>query len=273
MPPKPDISNYTSVAPTLTGVEHSEAQRNRYNTNAKGLHLSALEHEFFATLPDVLQAAASNYNRRYGVRLFSGQGEKPELHLLTKTFQSAINKEFRYNVLWNKHWPDPPSFDWNDERKWVEPNCWHEIFNDLVRGTLVCRYVDGPEFVAQAIAGHADRLGLTHRYSSRQGDEGYYAYHFYVYLEAQILGEDFIAIPITFQVEIQLTTQLQEAMRELTQKLYEDQRVTEPDDHGKWKWEFRTNRFRASYLGHTLHLLESVVLEVRDAAVSGEIEE
>jgi hypothetical protein len=35
-------------------------------------------------------------------------------------------------------------------------------------------------------------------------------------------------------------------------------------DRGKWKWEFESSRFKVGYLSHTLHLLESVILEARN---------
>jgi hypothetical protein len=61
-----------------------------------------------------------------------------------------------------------------------------------------------------------------------------------------------------------VTTQLQEVLRGLTHTFYEEQRATESRKTSKWKWEVRTNRFRVSYLSHTLHLLEAIILEARD---------
>jgi hypothetical protein len=69
------------------------------------------------------------------------------------------------------------------------------------------------------------------------------------------------------EIEIQITTQLQEVLRSLTHKFYEAQRLQVVPDKGKWKWDFKSNRFKVGYLSHTLHLLESVILESRDSVM------
>ncbi len=77
---------------------------------------------------------------------------------------------------------------------------------------------------------------------------------------------------VNLQVEIQLTTQLQEILYKITHKNYEvlrDQRIE--GDRSAWKWEVKTNRFRAGYLGHTLHLLEAIIMDLRDEDISNQI--
>jgi hypothetical protein len=75
------------------------------------------------------------------------------------------------------------------------------------------------------------------------------------------------------EVEIQLTTQLQEVLRSLTHPFYEAERLLRNPDKGKWKWDFSSGRFKVGYLSHTLHLLESVILETRDKVRSERVVE
>lgn len=266
MSAKPSLEDYTHRAKSITGCDLDDRQKNRFNVNAAALLQTAESHPFMSGLSHVLEEAEREYRSNHDAGLFSGSSDVPTLHLSSKSFDSSVNKEYRNNVLWNRHWPEPPTYDWKEGAEWVHPSAWYETFNDLVRGTLVCRYIDGPKVLAQALAAQAESLGLRHRYDSRQSDEGYYAYHFYVYLPGQIVDQNFDKRDVTFQVEIQLTTQLQDALRELTHRFYEAQRITQGEDHGAWKWDVSSNRFRASYLGHTLHLLESVILQVKDNA-------
>ena len=136
--------------------------------------------------------------------------------------------------------------------------------NDLIRGTLVCKYVDGPAKLANLLDERAKKLGLPSRYDAESREQGYYAYHFYVTIPVAVLGSDLTEAETPLQVELQISTQLQEVMRKVTHDFYEDVRDFDSPDDGKWKWEIDSNRFRAGYVSHTLHLLESIIVQLRN---------
>jgi hypothetical protein len=115
---------------------------------------------------------------------------------------------------------------------------------------------------------YADRFGLTSRGYSQERDDGYYAFHSYVTFEAELFDAKWNSVPAGVEVEIQITTQLQEVLRNLTHPLYERRRLQADDHSGKWKWEFDSNRFRLAYLSHALHLLESMILDSRKGVLS-----
>ncbi|MEA5604396.1 hypothetical protein [Nostoc sp. UHCC 0252] len=112
---------------------------------------------------------------------------------------------------------------------------------------------------------------LKYRKYSQERDDGYYAYHVYVSFPAKIYDIDWNAEDINIEAEIQITTQLQEVLKELTHKFYEKQRISQDKDTSKWKWDFSSSRFKVGYLSHTLHLLESIILESREKVLEGSL--
>lgn len=118
-------------------------------------------------------------------------------------------------------------------------------------------------FIAKQLGKYAKSLGLKSRFYSQEREEGYYAYHFYVTIEVPFLDESFKKINSEIEIEIQLTTQLQEVLKELTHQFYQVNRLRS-DNNSKWKWNYKTNGFKLSYVSHTLHLLESIIIEIRD---------
>jgi ppGpp synthetase/RelA/SpoT-type nucleotidyltranferase len=94
-------------------------------------------------------------------------------------------------------------------------------------------------------------------------DEGYYAAHVYVNLSVQILTTNWATEGIEAKVELQITTQLQDVIRRMLHTHYEDRRMAlQPD--ATWKWDHTSEEFATNYLGHILHYLEGMIVEIRD---------
>jgi ppGpp synthetase/RelA/SpoT-type nucleotidyltranferase len=250
-----DIAEYADWAKTALSEELSERVRTLYEVNATSIQGTAQSHQFFDELPECLNKAAQAYRDLNGADLLL-QGSS--LNLEKKSFQSIVEKCFRRNVLLNKKFPSPPK-----PPGWVTSQNWTSKVNDIVRGVLVCRYLDGPDFLAKELKARAKELGLDARSYSQQQENGHYAFHFYVKIPVEILDLAFSTTVVNVDIEIQLTTQLQDVLRDLTHKSYEKLRLASPSFDAAWKWEFSTNRFKASYLSHTLHLLEGLIVELR----------
>jgi ppGpp synthetase/RelA/SpoT-type nucleotidyltranferase len=134
-----------------------------------------------------------------------------------------------------------------------------------VRTVLVCRYIDGPATVCAAIKEVAGNLGLECNFEPRATDQGYYAYHLYLSIPMSLFV-DGNPHTVNVSVEIQVTTQLQEILRGLTHPYYRVRRISEQVDRNAANWDYASNNFRASYLGHTLHLIEGMIVSLRDEA-------
>jgi ppGpp synthetase/RelA/SpoT-type nucleotidyltranferase len=246
--PKPTLEEYL---PWLRGVTSLalDGTARQYEINAIVARDTCQNHPFLTSIDGTLVEVAKEYEERTGAKLFSNA----RMQLLTKSYDSALNKSYRENVIRNKRFPDPPR-----DGGWLLPDDWFGAFDDIVRCQLICRYLDGPKFVAERLDKAAKAAGLASRYDSVQHDRGYYAYHFYVTIPVDLINAD-------VTVEIQLTTQLQEMVYDLTHGFYEELRIQElaAQRGDAWKWEYRTPRFKAGYLSHTLHLLEGLIAEVR----------
>lgn len=168
----PGIDEYTNWARETLGSKLTDPRVLRiYETNVNNILTSVLQHVFFSKFSEEALRWKELYRRNTRSELFMGS-HQPEL--VVKPFASVVEKMFRQNVLWNKKFPSEPTKGWVNER-----NLYSKI-SDLVRGTLVCRFIDGPEFVAAQIAEYANRLALSNRRYSQERDQGYYAFHSYV---------------------------------------------------------------------------------------------
>jgi ppGpp synthetase/RelA/SpoT-type nucleotidyltranferase len=253
------LEEYRDWAAKALDSDFSNPQLQRiYETNANNILSSVLQHPFFVRFSEEALRWSESYQSGSRSELFMGSREP---NLVVKPFTSVVEKTYRQNVLRNDAFPTEPLKGWVDTR-----NLYSKI-NDLVRGTLVCRFIDGPQFVAAQIEKYATRLDLGSRSYSQERDDGYYAFHSYVTFPVPIFDAAWNQAEIPVEVEIQITTQLQDVLRSLTHHLYEGQRL-QSEESGKWKWDFASNRFRVGYLSHTLHLIESIILDSRDRVLS-----
>lgn len=254
------VKEYIDWAAKAISDQFDATMRRVYDTNVTTVLTTAQGHAFFRELPNYLEGVSGRYRAHTGTDLLLPGAS---LELYKKPFDSVIDKCFRKNVILNREFPQPPAKNWI-----TLANCTARL-NDIVRGTLVCRYLDGPEFLARELKTCAEALGLSARYDSQQNDRGYYAYHFYVKIPVEVLDIHWKVTVVDVEIEVQLSTQLQEVLRTLTHKSYETLRLAEPTLDESWKWKYSEARFKASYLGHTLHLIEGLILELRRETASG----
>jgi len=95
-------------------------------------------------------------------------------------------------------------------------------------------------------------------------EEGYYAAHVYIARNFEVPKVDWDTEIVKVSVEIQISTQLQEVIRRLLHKYYEERRRQIRKDDMKWQWNYRSDEFVANYLGHILHYIEGMIMEIRE---------
>ena len=255
-PPRPNtIADYIEWASANLKVDFSApATRNRYETNVQNAQNTVQNSGFIRGFPAFITKQEGEYHSRTGAQLVLYE----ELTVVKKPFDSAVQKSFRHNVLHNRDFPGRPRKDW------VTPDNWYSKFDDLVRSTLVCKFIDAPRILAEALTGHAVSAGCTGRHIHRSTDEGYYAFHHYTAFQVEVVDDEWNSHTTNMEFEIQLTTQFQEVLRELTHPLYEAARLAAGPRDDQWKWDYDTPRFQTSYLGHTLHMIEAMIVQVRN---------
>ena len=238
--------------------DFNDAIKRQYNFTQIVAAQTVNNHPFFTGLNQFLQNAAIEYFDQKNFHLLMdpvGSAFK----LVHKSYASALDKVFRLNVVKNANFPQAP------EQGWVTPENWFALLDDVLRGTIACKYIDGPGIVSELLVAYARSHNLKGIYETRQLDRGYYAYHFYVDIPVEISDLSYNQVNVDLTVEIQLTTQLQEVMYQITHKHYTEGRSKLETERESWKWEVKTSRFKAGYLAHTLHLLEAIILELRDS--------
>ncbi len=204
-------------------------------------------------------AELNDYDSAYRVRsqnypLFLASPDPPAL--VTKSFDSYVLKTYRRNVSENERWPEPPPGEW------ILPGDFAAV-NDLVRTAFVVKYLDGVEFLAAQLEEKARACGVGSEVDFKARMEGHYAAHFEARDVFQVPGAKWDTEPVAISVEIQITTQLQEVIRRLTHRYYEARREQPTPVQSNWQWDYESDEFTANYLGHILHYVEGMIMEVR----------
>lgn len=181
---------------------------------------------------------------------------KPEL--VTKSFASFFEKTFRKNIVFNKKFPEPPF------NGWITPENWIDNTNDILRTFFVVKYLDGVEFLMNRIQDTFKSNSLKYNNAFEARDEGYYAVHIYTHYEFEIPKRDWDTEQKEISVELQITTQLQEVIGKLTHQRYEERRIRQDKSDKKWQWDYESEEFITNYLGHILHYVEGMIMDVRN---------
>jgi ppGpp synthetase/RelA/SpoT-type nucleotidyltranferase len=180
----------------------------------------------------------------------------PEVHV--KSLNSLMIKAFRKNILNNKNFPEAPNGGW------ITPENWFERVNDIIRTTIVVKYLDGVEIIINQLSQLSDNRNFGFSSSLEAREEGYYAAHSGILIPLSIPDQNFSPIDITINVEVQVTTQIQEIIKTLLHKHYENNRkILAPIDY-KWQWDYKSPEFTPNYLGHIIQYVEGMIVEVRD---------
>lgn len=202
------------------------------------------------------------YSESKGYNLFfrqDGQRYVPKLYI--KPYNSIIDKTFRKNVINNPNFPKEPVGGW------ILPDNWHLKINDIVRTSIAVKYLDGVDFLLKEFGTICKKYDKTCQISREARWEGYYAVHISVPHEVKITNLHMESSDCEIVVEIQITTQLQEIIKNLLHKYYEDNRSQtndNPADQEKWKWDYKSGEFATNYLGHILHYVEGMIMEIRE---------
>lgn len=228
---------------------------NHYNSIAAKIKADFLISKVWNDILDQLNSFNTDYLAKTNYQLLTADF-KPEL--VTKSFSSFFEKTFRKNIVYNNNFPDPP------HGGWITPDNWIENTNDILRTFFVVKYLDGVEFLMNKIQQCLTDNSLACQNHFEARDEGYYAVHIYTHQDFEIPKIDWDTEIKHIQIELQITTQLQEVIGKLTHQLYEDRRIKLDKSDKKWQWNYESEEFTTNYLGHILHYVEGMIMEVRN---------
>lgn len=253
--PKPTFPvEYRQWLLTEFGVSVGDDSRAKYEDVSAQLYRDFGASKFWTALPPRLRTLNATYKVERGAPLLVSAGVAPEL--IIKPWDSFWEKSYRRNVFSNRRWPGAP------DRGWVLPETWFTQIGDMVRTLIAVKYLDCMDRVATELSNLASEHGLVATVGRQATEEGYYATHVDVTVPIRVpAGLDTELLDT--RVEIQVTTELQENIRDLAHRQYETRRMSrrEPDD---WRWDYRSEEFSANYLGHVLHYLEGMITHLRE---------
>lgn len=211
--------------------------------------------DFYKNLNKELRSINDEYEITTSYPLLLNYSQNVTLY--KKSFDSFFIKTYRKNILNNVNFPAPPNGGW------LTPDNWIEKVNDIIRTSITVKYLDGVKFLIEKIEqlGKDDSFACKSNFEAKE--EGYYAAHTYLKKEIEIPAQKYNTVKIYFEFEIQITTQLQEIIKNLLHKYYEENRKKEYDSSYLWQWDYKSPEFSTNYLGHILHYVEGMIMEIR----------
>ncbi len=253
---KPEtVSQYLDWLKNEHEITIDDHYREYYETIVIRLRKDFENSDFWKIITEQLPNFDEEYQLKKGYPLFTPKFE-PEL--LTKNFDSFLLKTFRRNILENQSFPNSP------KGGWYLPNNWLEKVNDILRTLFVVKYLDGVEFLNDKIAQTCMTKSMYFRNYFEAREEGYYAVHLYTKAQFEIPNIKWDSLNINLSIEIQITTQLQEVIRKLLHSYYEKRRKSVLTSEKKWQWNYSSDEFSTNYLGHILHYVEGMIMEIRE---------
>ena len=250
-----DIPGYIKWLDKEHNVKISTLTRSRYESVSSKIKTDFESSEIWNKLLGNLERYDQEYELTHGYKLLLSY-EKPKL--LIKKYDSFLLKTFRKNIIENSNFPGEP------EDGWIIPDNWFTKINDIVRTLFVVKYIDGVEFFSNKIKELSSEWDIDYNLQLEAKEEGYYAGHNYLIREFEIPLETWETEKEEIKIEIQVTTQLQELIRKLLHKYYERKRSTLEKADIKWQWNYHSDEFSANYLGHILHYVEGMIMEIRE---------
>jgi ppGpp synthetase/RelA/SpoT-type nucleotidyltranferase len=145
-----------------------------------------------------------------------------EFRIVTKSWESLVDKLYRINKEENKLFSNPPIVPTIEERaraeeaeaqRWVTPEIAHEVVDDLLRTKIVVPFVDEVVEVGDEIMAAVDESGLKRFRRYHAKDSGYHARHYYILLP--VPGDEETA-DTTVALEVKVLTKMQDLLGELT---------------------------------------------------------
>lgn len=242
------IRDYHNIEITY---EHEEYYSSAVNQMEKQLIISP----FWRLICNKLQEYNDTYMLDTGYQLLRDTSEPK---IIKKPFLSFYDKTFRKNIIEDDNWPNEPVGGW------ILPDNWLLRINDILRTTIVVTYLDGVAHLTGELETLCEQNSKYTECKFQAREEGYYAAHLYFGEEFKIPTIDYWDTQIikTF-VEIQITTQVKEVIRDLLHKHYERRRSKLPTSELSWQWNYESDEFATNYLGHIIHYVEGMIVGIR----------
>jgi len=251
-----DVAAFLSWGRNTEICEIDSVARNHYSTVVLTVKSQIQQSKLWTELLESIERTSQEYYLATSYKLFpSDEAKKPEL--VTKSVDSVVEKCFRKDILLNQLWPEPP------QDGWVNPHNWFTSISDNVRTQFVVKYLDGVETLVECLRDFFQSRGIELSVKYHARDYGYYSVHLVFFIEQEVPGKAFTTETLQFPIEVQIRTELQDVISRLTHSYYETRRMKPETELNDWQWRYDSDEFVPNYLGHILHYVEGMIMEVR----------
>jgi ppGpp synthetase/RelA/SpoT-type nucleotidyltranferase len=252
---KPAFGQYSAWLVRKGFVTSLDVHRNHYEAATRAIVQKYKDSDFWQSILSGLRDVDAKYliDHKYPlIAQFS-----PDLTI--KSWRAFFEKTYRKNMLNNANFPSPPTDGW------IMPDNWYTKIRDTIRTTIIVKYLDGVPLLVEFLREKTVENKMEFEGSLEARVDGYYGAQCLCSAECEIPGLDWTIVKTNVSVEIQVTTTMKDVIKRLLHSYYEARRVeSEPPSQIELSWNYKSDEFITTYLGHILHYVEGMILDVRD---------
>ncbi len=117
----------------------------------------------------------------------------------------------------------------------------------------------------KALTDLAVKEGLAHNSQLEARVSGYYGAHFECGFACAVPDLAWKRYEENVTIEVQVTTAIKQVIKKLLHTFYEESRTAaRVPSIEELSWNYHSSQFNAAYLGHILHYVEGMIIEVRN---------
>jgi hypothetical protein len=193
-------SQYDAWLREKGGVTNLNAHRNHYQIVSRETRDSFAGSKFWEGVISDLPNIDAKYLIDHKYTLIASF--KPEI--LIKPWNSFLEKTYRKNISGNKNFPEEP------DGGWYLPVNWYSRIHDIVRTTIIVKYLDGVPLLIERLRAIAGAEGLGYEDNLEARIDGYYGAHFNCMKVCESYTIELQSVSETFSLKIQITTQIKD---------------------------------------------------------------
>jgi ppGpp synthetase/RelA/SpoT-type nucleotidyltranferase len=252
---KPNLDEYPAWLVCEQNITDWDSLRHHYELIVPTIATTYTDSPFWRAILSGLNDIDAQYLVDHKYPLIADFAPK----IVVKPWESFVEKTYRKNIVHNANFPKPP------EDGWLTPDNWFTQIHDIVRTTIVVKYLDGVPLMLEFLRSAASTNGFSFHSELEARVNGYYGAHCSCGSECEISDLDWKKIQRRIVFEIQITTSIKDVIKRLLHNYYETRRIeAEEVSIKELSWNYKSDEFIASYLGHILHYVEGMILDVRD---------
>ena len=164
---RPSLAEYEAWLLKSHKTTNFSILKNHYETVTRELADSYRECDFWKSIVSNLRNVDAQYLVDHKYPLIADFSPA----IVIKPWNSFIEKTYRKNIAHNNNFPESP------DGGWLQPDNWYIRIHDIVRTTLVVKYLDGVPLIAEYLRSIASENNVSFEFELEARVDGYYGAH------------------------------------------------------------------------------------------------